>query len=255
MIALENVTVCYPVPKRYREYVLHPFTPPRRVTGIEDVTFTVERGERVAFLGPNGAGKTTLLKVIGGLILPTKGTVRVNGRNTSRENTAARKSVGFVMNEERSFYWRLTAKQNLEFFGVLDNLRGPVLQGRIRELLNLVGLEDSADQQVAGYSSGMRQRLAIARGLLADPDVLILDEPTRALDPVAAEDLTKLLIDRIHRYHEKTLLIATHKLDEVLALCNRMCVVREARIAASDDVAQIHSRPGSLFARYRELVM
>lgn len=108
MINLENVTVRYPIPKRYRELVLHPFRRAKRVTALENVSLTVNNGDRIAFLGPNGAGKTTLLKLVGGLILPTEGTVRVHGRDTVSDNTAARRSVGFVMNEERSFYWRLS---------------------------------------------------------------------------------------------------------------------------------------------------
>lgn len=254
MISLENVTVRYPIPKRYRELVLHPFRRAKRVTALENVSLTVNNGDRIAFLGPNGAGKTTLLKLVGGLILPTEGTVRVHGRDTVSDNTAARRSVGFVMNEERSFYWRLSGVQNLEFFGVLDNLSGRDLHQRIAELVELVGLQDSAHQNVASYSSGMRQRLAIARGLMADPDVLILDEPTRTLDPVAADDLTQLISDRIHRDGQKTLLIATHRLDEVAALCRRMCVIQKGHVVAMDDVAEVQGREGSLLAYYREQV-
>jgi len=158
------------------------------------------------------------------------------------------------MNEERSFYWRLSGVQNLEFFGVLDNLSGRDLHQRIAELIELVGLQDSAHQNVASYSSGMRQRLAIARGLMADPDVLILDEPTRTLDPVAADDLTRLISDRIHRDGQKTLLIATHRLDEVAALCRRMCVIQKGHVVAMDDVAEVQGREGSLLAYYREQV-
>lgn len=254
MISLENVCVRYPIPKRYRELALHPFRPAKRVTALKDVSLNVERGDRIAFLGPNGAGKTTLLKLVAGLILPTEGTVRVNGRDTVSDNTAARRSVGFVMNEERSFYWRLTGVQNLQFFGVLDNLSGKDLHRRITELIELVGLGESAHQAVASYSSGMRQRLAIARGLMPDPDVLILDEPTRTLDPVAADDLTQLIADRIHRDGEKTLLIATHRLDEVTALCHRMCVIQKGHLVAIDDVAEVHAQKGSLLAYYREQV-
>ncbi|HPV39217.1 MAG TPA: ABC transporter ATP-binding protein [Candidatus Hydrogenedentes bacterium] len=254
MINLENVTVRYPIPKRYRELVLHPFRRAKRVTALENVSLTVNNGDRIAFLGPNGAGKTTLLKLVGGLILPTEGTVRVHGRDTVSDNTAARRSVGFVMNEERSFYWRLSGVQNLEFFGVLDNLSGRDLHQRIAELIELVGLQDSAHQNVASYSSGMRQRLAIARGLMADPDVLILDEPTRTLDPVAADDLTRLISDRIHRDGQKTLLIATHRLDEVAALCRRMCVIQKGHVVAMDDVTEVQGREGSLLAYYREQV-
>ena len=189
LIMARDVTMQFPVTKRYRELLLHPFQKRRMVTALKSVSLEVEKGERIALLGPNGAGKTTLLKLIGGLLLPTQGEIVVNGFDTRRHNTAARKSVGFVMNEERSFFWRLNAKQNLEFFAALDNLSGKAMEERIRELIHFVGLESHLDKDVSTFSSGMKQRLALARGLIAEPEVLILDEPTRALDPVACEDL------------------------------------------------------------------
>ncbi len=166
---------------------------------MSGASIEVEKGDRIAVMGPNGAGKTTLLKLIGGLLLPTAGDIVVNGFSTVHHNSAARKSVGFVLNEERSFFWRLTAAQNLEFFGALDNLWGADLRDRIRELIPLVGLEEAADKPISAYSSGMKQRLALARGLIAEPEVLILDEPTRALDPVACDELIELILSRIYQ--------------------------------------------------------
>jgi ABC-2 type transport system ATP-binding protein len=203
-------------------------------TALTDAAFDVEKGDRIAVMGPNGAGKTTLLKLIGGLLLPSAGEIVVNGFNTADHNTAARRSVGFVINEERSFYWRLTAIQNLEFFGALDNLWGADLSARIRELIQLVGLQDAADKPVSTYSLGMKQRLALARGLIADPEALILDEPTRALDPVACDEFIELILSRIHSDSRKTLLIATHRLEDALRLCNKVMVIQKGRITAFD---------------------
>ena len=184
----------------------------------------------MAFLGTNGAGKTTFLKLIGGLLYPSTGKIKVNDYDTIKENLKARKSVGFVLNEERSFYWRLTGIQNLMFFGTLDNLYGEKLEYKVNELINLVGLEKAKNKLFAGYSSGMKQRLAIARGLLSDPSILILDEPTRTLDPISAKDIKDIISERIHKDQERTLLIATHSLYEAETLCNKVCFMKNGRI-------------------------
>jgi len=213
MIELKDVSMQYPVPRSYKEHLLKAFRRKERKTALSQVSMVIEAGDRIALLGANGAGKTTLLKLIGGLLYPTIGTVTINGLDTVRENVKARQAVGFVINEERSFYWRLSGFENLRFFGELDNLHGPDLAARINGLLKLVGMDKHADTQVAGYSSGMKQKLAIARGLLADPDILILDEPTRALDPISAREIRTIIQEKLHAQAGKTLLIATHNLE------------------------------------------
>ena len=244
----------FPIRKRYRELVLAPSRPRKFFTALKSVNLEIERGDRIAVLGPNGAGKTTLLKLIGGLLLPSEGEVVVNGHSTLLHNAAARKSVGFVMNEERSFFWRLTARQNLEFFAALDDLWGRSLTKRLQELVQFVGLEASADKPVETFSSGMKQRLALARGLIAEPEVLILDEPTRALDPVACEDLIDLIMDRLHKGSRKTMLIATHRLEEAMKLCNKVLVISEGQIVGFDGVSNLTARGISLREYYRNHV-
>jgi len=183
----------YPRPRRYLDYLLRPFARPQYFTALRGINLTIDRGECVALLGPNGAGKTTLLRLIGGLLFPTSGTVTVNRFDSYKNNDEVRGMVGYVLNEERSFFWRLTGRQNLEFFGALENLWGERLRYRIDSLIESVGLEDARDKHVSDYSSGMRQRLAIARGLLADPPILLLDEPTRCLDPIGAQAVRELI--------------------------------------------------------------
>lgn len=244
----------FPIAKRYREIAFHPFRPRRVCTALTQVSLEVAKGDRIAVLGPNGAGKTTLLKLIGGLLVPTEGEIVVNGFNTVDHNTAARRSVGFVFNEERSFFWRLSAVQNLEFFGAIDNLQGADLHNRIRELLHLVGLEASADKLVGEFSSGMKQRLALARGLIAEPQVLILDEPTRALDPVACDDLIDLILSRVYSGSGKTLMIATHKLEEAIELCNKVMVIDSGRIHGFDRIEDLVAKGIDLLDYYRRNV-
>lgn len=251
VISVRDVTMRFPITKRYREWVFSPFSRRKSHTALRHTTLEIQAGDRIALMGPNGAGKTTLLKLIGGLLLPTEGEVIVNGSSTLDNNATARKSVGFVFNEERSFFWRLSGLQNLEFFGALDNLSGPQLRNRIRYLISLVGLEGEANKSVSGYSSGMKQRLALARVLIAEPDVLILDEPTRALDPVACDEMVQLLLADIQRSSSKTLLIATHRPDEAMTLCNKVMVIDGGRVKAFDSIAALTSSGTTILDHYR----
>ena len=245
----------FPIAKRYRELVFAPFRPRKVFTALKSVDLEIDQGDRIAVLGPNGAGKTTFLKLVGGLLLPSEGEILVNNHNTLHHNAAARKSVGFVMNEERSFFWRLTGRQNLEFFGALDNLSGDKLRERSRELIHLVGLEAHIDKPVATYSSGTKQRLAVARGLIAEPEVLILDEPTRTLDPVACEELIDLLIERLHKNSRKTSLIATHRLEEAMKLCNKALIISQGRTVAFNRISDLTEAGITLADYYRRQVL
>ena len=251
IISVVDVTMSFPIVKRYREMLSHPLQPRRMHTALSSVSIEIQEGDRIAVMGPNGAGKTTLLKLIGGLITPTQGDIVVNGFSTVDHSAAARKSVGFVLNEERSFFWRLTGAQNLEFFGALDNLGGTDLRNRIQELISLVGLEEAAERVVEGYSSGMKQRLALARGLITEPRVLILDEPTRALDPIASDEMIDLILSRIYSGSRKTLLIATHRMDEALKLCNKVLVIDKGRIQAFDSISDLKRDQITLSQYYR----
>jgi ABC-2 type transport system ATP-binding protein len=252
LISVRDVTMRFPLPKRYREWILTPFKGRRVVTALSNASLEIQTGDRVAVMGPNGAGKTTLLKLIGGVLFPTAGEITVNGFNTVRDSAAARRSVGFVFNEERSFFWRLTGKQNLEFFGTLDNIAGDALRERIQYLIRLVGLETYADKMVSAYSSGMKQRLAVARALIADPDVLILDEPTRALDPVACDQIVDLILAELHQRAGKTLLIATHRPEEAMVLCNKVMIVHGGGVKSFHSIADITERGSTILQHYRQ---
>jgi ABC-2 type transport system ATP-binding protein len=251
VISVRDVTMRFPIVKRYREWVFSPFSRRKSHTALRHATLEIQAGDRIALMGPNGAGKTTLLKLVGGLLFPTEGEIFVNGSSTLANNAAARKSVGFVFNEERSFYWRLSGLQNLEFFGALDNLSGTHLRERIRYLIRLVGLEGAANKAVSGYSSGMKQRLALARVLIAEPEVLILDEPTRALDPVACDEMVQLLLADIQCSSSKTLLIATHRPEEAATLCNKVMVIDGGRVKAFDSIAELTSSGTTILDHYR----
>lgn len=254
MIELQNVSMSYPEPKRYKDYISHPFRKNGSRSALLDINLKISKGESMAFLGPNGAGKTTLLKLVGGLLYPTDGRVILDDYDTNKDNHYVRGKVGYVLNEERSFYWRLTGVQNLEFFGALDNIYGPELQARIHELLNVVGLESSGNVRVSNFSSGMRQRLAIARGLLSDPDILILDEPTKAIDPLGAQQLREIIAHAIQAKQGKTLLIATHLCEEAEEICDRVCIIFSGQIIAIKSVNEIKCDYGKISGYYREVI-
>ncbi len=203
----------------------------KRVRALTDVNLEVEPGEIVALIGPNGAGKSTLLRILGTTVLPDAGRAFIAGHDVTSEAGAARRATGFLLADERSWYWRLTGRHNLEFFAALQGLRRPEASRRAGELLAEVGLEEAADRQFGGYSAGMRLRLSLARALLMSPPVLLLDEPTRSLDPVATAHFRDLMLDTA-RERRPAILIATHDLYEAAALASRVVILRDGRIAA-----------------------
>jgi ABC-2 type transport system ATP-binding protein len=226
-----NLTKRYPQIKSYHEIIIHPFQK-REITALDGINIRVKRGEVFGLLGPNGAGKTTLIKTLCTLLLPNEGTALVNGYDIVREEKEVKESIGYVVNEERSFYWRLTGKRNLEFFAILNNLSPNRAKRRIEEVLRLVGLETNGDKRVKDYSTGMKQKLAIARGMLSDPEVLFLDEPTRSLDPMIARSLREFIRRSIVEGGGKTVFLSTHNLAEAEDLCDRLAIIDRGRIKA-----------------------
>jgi ABC-2 type transport system ATP-binding protein len=226
-----DLTKRFPSPRGYRDLILHPFRRAQTIA-LEDVNIRVRKGELFGLLGPNGAGKTTLMKILCTIVLPTRGAAYVNGYDVTKHGERIRETVGYVVSEERSFYWRLTGRQNLEFFATLDNLPAPEARRRIQNVLELVGLEDEADRMFKDYSTGMRQGMAIARALLTDPELLFMDEPTRSLDPSAAKHLREFIRNNLAGEQKRTVFFATHNLDEAEYLSDRIGIIDHAKIKA-----------------------
>ncbi|MDD4651199.1 MAG: ABC transporter ATP-binding protein [Methanothrix sp.] len=214
------------------------------ITSLEMINLQVREGEVFGLLGPNGAGKTTLIKILCTLIFPSTGAAKVNGYDVLKESRNVRESIGYVTTDERSFYWRLTGRQNLEFFANLHNYYSKKAQNRVSELLSIVNLEKRADDPFLSYSAGMKQRLAIARGLINDPKVLFMDEPTRSLDPRAAQDARDFIHDYIVSEQEKTIFLSTHNLNEAEQLCNRIAILDEGKIKVSGKPQELKSSLG-----------
>lgn len=228
-ILVEGLVKRYPVFRGFRDLVLRPFDR-RRVTALDGLDLEVGRGRVFCLLGPNGAGKTTLVKVLATLVLPDGGRALVDGRDVAREPAAAKRAVGFAVSDERSFYWRLTGRENLEFFAALHGLRGAERDRRVAEVLGVAGLDAAAGLRFNAYSTGMRQMLAFARALLADAAVLLVDEPTRSLDPQAADRVRAFLRGEMAGRRGKTVLWATHDLGEAADCADDIAVIGRGRV-------------------------
>ena len=224
-----NITKRFIQTKSFGDLLLHPFRK-KELIALEKVSIKVKKGELFGILGPNGAGKTTLIKVLCTLILPNEGTAYVNGYDVVEEDEKVKASIGLVTSEERSFYWRLTGRKNLRFFASLHNFSNSEMKSRIDEVLRIVGLEDRADDRFDNYSSGMKHRMAIARGLLNDPAILFMDEPTSSLDPYAAQKLRAFIKEDLVRDKGKTVFLSTHNLQEAEQLCDRIAIIDKAKI-------------------------
>jgi ABC-2 type transport system ATP-binding protein len=203
-----------------------------RFRAVDGIDLRVETGEIFGVLGPNGAGKTTTMKMLATLLIPTSGTIRVLGIDPLARPREIRARLGAMLSGERSLYWKLTARENLEYFAALYHVPPAETDRRITNVLAAVKLSDRADDYVERYSTGMRQRLALARALLPDPPLIILDEPTVGLDPQASRDLR----DRVRelRAQGRTVLLTTHYMEEADQLCDRVAIIDHGRIVALD---------------------
>lgn len=222
------------------------------VRAVDGVSFTVERGEIFGLLGQNGAGKTTTIKMLITLLAPTSGVCRVLGCDTFGQEKQIRPRINFIFGGEMGVYRRLSARDNLKYFGNLYGVPPRLRDERIEEILRLVDLEEAADRLAETYSKGMLQRLQIARGLINDPEIVFMDEPTVGLDPLGA----RMLRDIIRRLRDagKTVLLTTHYLPEAEELCDRMVILNRGKIAASGTPAQIRGAEATLEDAYLRLI-
>lgn len=211
-------------------------------TALNGVSFSIDEGETVGILGPNGAGKTTLLKILSTLIEIDEGEVRVLGHDVTRNPASVRPQLGLVTCDERSFYWRLSGRQNLMFFAELYRVPIARARERIASLLTTLGLTEAADRPYHSYSTGMRQKMAIARGLLSEPRLVLFDEPTRSLDPLSAKNIRDWIRADREKNPGTTRLIATNQLHEAETLCDRVIIVNRGEIVADSSIAEIRER-------------
>jgi len=232
-ISIRNLSKTYPVPfRRLRAFFRRPLKDP--VEALRDVSFEVETGEIFGLIGRNGAGKTTLTKIVATLVQPTTGSVSVHGHDSVSDDEHVRRQIGLATAEERSFYWRLTSEQNLMFFARLHGLSDRVAGQRIKAVVSKLELDEVARRRFGELSTGNKQRLAVARSMLANPPVLLLDEPTRSLDPLAAARMRELILSLAGQDPPVTILLTSHNLAEVETLCARVAIISRGRIRAID---------------------
>lgn len=240
-VSIRGVGKSFTVQRSWRELLLRPGDRTTQ-TVLHDIELEVAQGEFFGLLGQNGAGKSTLFRILAGLVLPDEGHVEVAGVELGKAGARrGRESLAPVIPSERSLYWRLGARENLRLYASLHGMEQGRVDGRIEEVLGVVGLAGTGRKQVGLFSSGMRQRLLIARALLPEPRILLLDEPTRSLDPVSARDFRRFLREEIGGRQGCTVLLATHDHEEVRDLCDRIGVLHQGRMLAvgsTDEVLQ-----------------
>ena len=209
----------------------------RDLVAVEDVSFTVHGGQVLGLLGPNGAGKTTTVSMIAGIVVPDRGAVVIDGHPLAGDVDPAKRKIGLVP-QDVALYDELTARDNLAFFGALYGLRGAALDGAIRSVLDLVGLSDRARDHVKTYSGGMKRRLNLAAGLLHDPDILLLDEPTVGVEPQSRNAIFDNLA--LLKKRGKALVYTTHYMEEVERLADFIVVVDHGTVIAANTLAGLH---------------
>lgn len=200
---------------------------------LKGVSFAVKQGDIFGYLGPNGAGKTTTIRILLGLLKPTSGKATILGEDVSKDE--ARRKVGFVL-ESDGLYDNKTAEENLGYYARIYGVTEPA--GRIDRILDLVGLEDRAKDKIGTYSKGMRQRLALARAMVHDPELLILDDPSAGVDPSGQIEVRQVILNMAHK-EEKTIFLSSHNLDEVQRICNRIALIDRGEIKLYGELEQL----------------
>ena len=201
----------------------------RDFVALKDLNLEIPRGAVFGLLGPNGAGKTTTVRILSTLLTPTSGTARVLGYDVAAQSKQVRRNTGFILGGERGLYGRITGEQNMRFFAALNHINPGEARRRTEQLLDRVGLTEFAKTAVENYSRGMKQRLHIARGLLTDPPVLFMDEPTIGIDPIGAQELRNYVTELASE--GKTILLTTHYMAEADMLCDTIAIIDRGELA------------------------
>ncbi len=232
-VQIEGLTKYYDVKERKGLFKSHK----KQIVALQEVSLEIKPGEIFGLLGPNGAGKTTLIKCLTTLLIPTHGTAHINGYHLGKSDKQIRKSIGCMLMGERGLYWKLTGRENLLFFGALYRLNAVERERRAEELITRLNLAGIADRAVETYSSGQKMKLAFAKALLNDAPLLILDEPTNALDFPTARELQALV--REMKREGKTVIYTTHIMAEAELLCERVAIIDHGQVLALGPVPEL----------------
>lgn len=251
-IEIQQLTKDFIPPLSFRKLLRLDFKHTKPTRALDDISFSLKKGEILGVLGPNGAGKTTLLKIIATLVLPDQGKVTISGNRVGKNDEKIKSIIGLATSEERSFYWRLTGKQNLEFFASLYDLNKRQSESRIQHLLELFNL-DYIDKRFDSYSTGMKRRLSIVRALLHNPEILLLDEPTKSLDYNSACQLRNFV--KKETLQGRTIICATHNMEEAEDLCNLFLILHEGRIYGLGTLEELRKKISSSSATLSEIYL
>lgn len=243
ILEVKNITKDFFPAFSFTELLKLNFKRAEATRAIDGLSFTLNKGSSLAILGPNGAGKTTLLKIISTLILPDKGSVNVNGYYLEKQDEKIKASVGFAGSAERSFYWRLTGRQNLEFFAAMYGFDKAAAASRICDLFKLFGVAYQ-DKRFDSYSTGMQQKFALMRALIHDPPMLLLDEPTKSLDYASSLELRSFIREVLVKKQRKTVIFATHQMDEALGFANILMILNYGRLFAYGTLEELRRKAG-----------
>ena len=239
------------VSKVFKEPLTNPFRKRKTKEALTAVDLSIPRHKVSCLLGPNGAGKTTLIKILASLITPDSGEILYDGIPRERWDRSIQGKIGLVTPNERSFYWRLTGRQNLMFFGSLYSLTGRALKARVEEALSETSMLDAADKPYRLYSTGMKQKLNIARALIGNPELYLLDEPASHLDPLAREDFWEFISSTLIGKRGATVFICTHDLAEARRLADQVIILDRGRVIEKGTPSELHE----LMAAFAELEM
>src|ERR1700722_3580622 len=243
-LVVEELVKYFPVPQTGLRAFLNPFAPLTH-PALLGVSFQVGAGEVACLIGANGSGKSTLLRILATLLVPTRGRVRVAGYDVERQASQVRAQLGFHSATDGGFYSRLTSRANLNFFAAMNNLFDSEAARRIKELTELMGMAEFIDSQVRTLSTGQVHRLALARAMIHRPSVLLLDEPTRSLDPMAAAEFRRFLKTQVVDRQGTTVVFASHTLAEVEQLADRVILLDKGRLVACDSPRGLRQSTGA----------
>jgi len=243
-LVVEEIVKYFPFPQSGVRAFLNPFAPLTH-PALLGVSFQVGAGEVAGLIGANGSGKSTLLRILATLLVPTRGHASVAGHDVERQSSQVRAQLGFHSATDGGFYSRLTARENLTFFAAMNNLFDAEAARRLDELTDLMGIDSFLDSQVRTLSTGQVHRLGLARAMIHRPSVLLLDEPTRSLDPMAAAEFRRFLKSQLVDRHGTTVLFVSHTLAEVEQLADRVILLDQGRLVASDSPQGLRTTTGS----------
>lgn len=232
---MENNQIVLKVDKLVKTYSIKN---KKDITAVDNISFTVKKGEILGLLGPNGAGKTTIVKMICTLIKPDKGKILINGINNFKEINKSLSQISAVLEGNRNIYWRLTVKENIKFFAALKGINPKNISDEIEYYIDLFDLKEKEDEIASNLSRGMQQKLAIVVALLTQSEILLLDEPTLGLDIKSSYEIRKLL-KKIVKEKEITIILTTHDMNVVQDICERVIIIKNGKMITNDKIDNI----------------